>query len=121
MVNDPLIIWFVVMLFFQTIHIFEEIHFEVYLEVGSLKKYLMVAGILVFLNYLPLILILQKVNWGTYLAFLPSIMAIGNGIIHVYGFIKTKSFRGTIGAGIFSGIFLAISGIIVFLQLLSII
>ncbi len=79
----------------------------------------MVAGFLVFLNYLPLILILQKVSWGTYLAFLPSILAMGNGIVHLYGFIKTKSFRGTIRAGMFSGIFLTVSGLLVFIQLLS--
>jgi hypothetical protein len=119
MIRDPLITWYVVMLFFQAIHIFEEIRFEVYLEVGSLNKYLMVAGFLVFLNYLTLLLILQKVNWGTYLTFLPCFLAMGNGIIHLYGFIKTKSFRGTMGAGIFSGFFLTISGVLVFIQLLS--
>ncbi len=33
MIRDPLITWYVVMLFFQAIHIFEEIRFEAYLEV----------------------------------------------------------------------------------------
>ena len=116
---DPLVIYYLVMLFFQTIHIFEEIGFGVYEVVGSLKKYLIVASFLILLGYLPLFLLLMGITRGYYLAYLTSFIAIGNGIVHLFGFIKTKSFRGTLGAGIFSGIPLSISGALVLVQLLS--
>ncbi|MFV9675537.1 MAG: hypothetical protein ACNYZI_09175, partial [Anaerolineales bacterium] len=57
---------------------------------------------------------------GYYLAFFGAILALGNGIIHLIGYIKTKSFRGTVGAGVFSGIPLGIIGGIVLINLISI-
>ncbi len=119
MVYDQFILLYLVMLFLQTIHIFEEIAFKTYESIGSLNKYLVVASLLVFLSYLPLILITQGIQVGYYLGFFSSILAFGNGITHIAGFIKTKSFRGTIGAGVFSGIPLGITGLLVFLQLFS--
>ncbi|NQS92573.1 MAG: hypothetical protein HQ574_09205 [Chloroflexi bacterium] len=89
--KNPLLTYFVIMAFFQALHIFEEIYFEAYLEVGSLKKYLMVASFLVFVTFFPLFLILQQIQWGYYLAFLPALLAMGNGIAHIYGLIKTKT------------------------------
>ena len=119
MVYDQFILLYLVMLFLQTIHIFEEIAFKAYDAIGSLNKYLFVASLLVFLSYLPLILITQRIKVGYYLGFFSSVLAFGNGIIHMAGFIKTKSFRGTIGAGVFSGIPLGITGLLVFIQLFS--
>ncbi len=119
MAYDQFILLYLVMLFLQTIHIFEEIAYKVYDAIGSLNKYLVVASLLVFLSYLPLILISQRIQVGYYLGFFSSVLAFGNGIIHIAGFIKTKSFRGTIGAGVFSGIPLGITGLLVFLQLFS--
>jgi hypothetical protein len=109
------------MLFLQTIHIFEEIGMKAYEMVGSLNKYLIVASFLVFASYLPLILILLDINAGYYIAFFSAFLALGNGIIHLIGYIKTKSFRGTIGAGVFTGIPLGIIGGLVLIQLFSII
>jgi hypothetical protein len=117
--QDPLVSYYLVMIFFQVIHILEEIGFEVYKLVGSLKKYLLVASFLVLLSFTPLLLIVHGVSWSYYLALLPTLIAIGNGLIHIFGLVKTRSFKGTLGAGVFSGVFLAISGVLVFIQLLS--
>lgn len=114
---NPLVILYLTMLLLQTIHIFEEIGFKAYEVVGSLKKYLVVASFLVIINYLPLFLILQGFTIGYYMGFLSSLLAVGNGIIHVIGYLRTKSFRGTVGAGIFSGIPLGIIGLLVLIRL----
>jgi hypothetical protein len=119
MFDNPFMAAYLVMLFFQTLHIFEEIRFEVYEEIGSLNKYLMVASFLVFLYYFPLFVILLKYNWGYYVAFLPAILAIGNGIAHVYGMIKHRKQRGPIAGGVFSGVFLAFSGIAVLINIFN--
>ena len=47
--------------------------------------------------------------------------AIGNGIVHLVGYIKTKSYYETVGAGVFTGIPLGISGGVVLWQLLQLI
>ena len=117
MIPEPLITYYLVMIFFQVIHIFEEIAFEAYKHVGTLKKYLVAASFLVLLSFLPLFLMLQDVSWSYYLAFLPTSIAILNGVVHLVALIKSRSFRGTLGAGVFSGVLLSASGILVFIQL----
>jgi len=121
MPDNYFLILYLIMLFLQTVHIFEEIGFKAYEVVGSLNKYLLVASFLVFASYLPLILILLDIKAGYFLAFFSATLALGNGIIHLIGYIKTKSFRGTVGAGVFSGIPLGIIGGIVLFNLISII
>ncbi len=121
MPTNHFLILYMIMLFLQTVHIFEEIGFKAYEVVGSLNKYLLVASFLVFASYLPLILILLDIKAGYLLAFFSAALALGNGIIHLIGYIKTKSFRGTVGAGVFSGIPLGIIGGILLIQLLSIV
>ena len=120
MSDNLFLILYLMMLFLQTVHIFEEIGFKAYEVVGSLNKYLLAASFLVFASYLPLILILLDIRAGYYLAFFGAILALGNGIIHLIGYVKTKSFRGTVGAGVFSGIPLGIIGGIVLINLISI-
>ncbi len=110
MSTNHFLILYLIMLFLQTVHIFEEIGFKAYEVVGSLNKYLIVASFLVFASYLPLILILLDIKAGYFLAFFAAILALGNGVVHILGYIKTKSFRGTVGAGVFSGIPLGIMG-----------
>ncbi len=117
MFKDPFMAAYLVMLFFQTLHIFEEIKYEAYNEIGSQEKYLMVASFLVFLYYFPLFVIQLKYNWGYYVAFLPAILAIGNGIVHIFGMIKNRKKRGKIAASVFSGGFLAFSGIAVLINI----
>ncbi len=121
MSTNHFLILYLIMLFLQTVHIFEEISFKAYEVVGSLNKYLIVASFLVFASYLPLILILLDIKAGYFLAFFAAILALGNGVVHILGYIKTKSFRGTVGAGVFSGIPLGIIGGIVVINLISIV
>ena len=121
MSTNHFIILYLIMLFLQTVHIFEEIGFKAYEVVGSLNKYLIVASFLVFASYLPLILILLDIKAGYFLAFFGAILALGNGFVHILGYIKTKSYRGTVGAGVFSGIPLGIIGGIVLINLISIV
>ena len=111
MFTDPFLAAYVVMLFFQTLHILEEIRFGGSEEVGSLEKYLLTASILVFLYYFPLFVILLGYDWGYYVAFLPAILALGNGPTHIYSLIKTRKERDSIGVGVFNGIFLTVTGI----------
>ena len=121
MSTNHFIILYLIMLFLQTVHIFEEIGFKAYEVVGSLNKYLIVASFLVFASYLPLRLILLDIKAGYFLAFFGAILALGNGFVHILGYIKTKSYRGTVGAGVFSGIPLGIIGGIVLINLISIV
>ena len=119
MTTEIFISCFLGMLFLQTVHIFEEIGMRAYELVGSLEKYLKVASLLVFAGYLPLVLILLGVQTGYYLAFFSVVLAVGNGLIHLVGYFKTRSYRGTLGAGVFSGVPLGIMGIIVLFGLIQ--
>ncbi len=121
MSDNYFLILYLIMLFLQTVHIFEEIGFKAYEIAGSLNKYLWVASFLVFASYLPLILVLLDIKTGYFLAFFAAILALVNGFVHILGYIKTKSYRGTVGAGVFSGIPLGIIGGIVLINLISIV
>lgn len=90
MSDNHFLILYLIMLFLQTVHIFEEIGFKAYEIAGSLNKYLWVASFLVFASYLPLILILLGVKAGYFLAFFGAALALGNGIIHLIGYKKTN-------------------------------
>lgn len=119
MSSSPLLILYIIMLFLQTIHIFEEIASKAYELVGSLNKYLLVASVLLFVSYLALILILMEVRLGYLVAVFSALLALGNGIIHLIGYIRTKSYTATLGSGVFSGIPLGIVGGLVLMQLFS--
>lgn len=121
MVNEPFLFLYASMLFMQTIHIFEEIGCGAFEVVGSARKYLLVASILLFASYTPFILILLEFHVGYYLAFFGALLALGNGIVHIVGFWKTKSFKGTIGAGVFSGVPLGILGGVMLVRLIPMI
>ena len=117
--TDPFLAAYAVMLFFQTLHILEEIRFGGSEEVGSLEKYLLTATFLVLLYFLPLFVILLGYQWGYYVAFLPAILSIGNGPTHIYSLIKNRAERGSIAMGVFNGFFLTITGIWVFIMILN--
>ena len=119
MFRDPFIAAYAVMLFFQTLHILEEIRFGGSEEVGSLDKYLLTASILVFLYFFPLFVVLANYDWGFYAAFLPALLSIGNGPAHIYSLIKNRAERSSIALGIFNGLFLTITGIWVFITILN--
>jgi len=119
MFNDPFLVSFLVMLFFQILYTFDEIRFETYKEAGTLNQYLMGASFLIFIYFLPLFLIQLGMRWGYYVGFLPSIMAIGNGIARIAGVIKDKKFEGPKALSIINGVFLTITGIWVILNIFS--
>ena len=104
---------------FQIFHIFEEVGLGAYKIAGGLRKYLIVASVLVTLNFTAFTLIHLDFIWGAYLgAFTSLVLAVGNGVIHSIGWIKTRTVKDSIGAGVFTGIPLAILGILVFIQIL---
>jgi len=119
MFNDPFLIAYLVMLFFQILYTFDEIRFETYTEAGTLNQYLLGASFLIFVYFLPLFLIQLDLRWGYYVGFLPPIMAIGNGITRVYGVVKNKKFEGPKVLSIINGVFLTITGIWVMLSIFS--
>ncbi|MDX9872447.1 MAG: HXXEE domain-containing protein [Clostridia bacterium] len=108
--------------FFQVLHCFEEIGMDAYELVpkpGNKRGYyLRAASVLVGLNFLIAFMLLFDIKLAYYLAFYTVAISVGNAIIHIYGYIKAKSYRATLGAGVFSGIPLGLSGIVLFLYLI---
>ena len=119
MFDDPFMVAFLVMLFFQILYTFDEIRFETYQEAGTLNQYLLGASFLIFLYFLPLFLIQLDLRWGYYVGFLPAIMAIGNGIARIASVIKKEDFQGPKALSIINGVFLSITGIWVILGIFS--
>jgi hypothetical protein len=115
---NPILFPYLLMMLFQIFHIFEEIGMGAYKIAHSLKKYLFVAAILVTINYTAFYLILIDVRAGYFMGlFTSGVLAIGNGLIHFFGWLKTRQIRDHIGAGMFTGFPLAIVGIIVLIQI----
>lgn len=113
--------WYLIVLLLQTIHIFEEIGMGAYRLAGSLQKYVMVAAVLVSVNYAGAILLVSGFSAGYYPGLLAAVMAILNGLIHLVGFLNSGTYKDSIGAGVFSGVLLAASGIVLLYQLLPVI
>ena len=111
---------FLLLILLQIYHIFEEIAMEAYKLAGSLTKYLLVASVLVTVNVVALYLLLRDLPAGYVLAALGALVGVGNGLVHVVGYVKTRSFRGTTGAGMFTGIPLALVGGIVLYALIGV-
>jgi hypothetical protein len=110
---------YLLLILFQIFHIFEEIALEAYKLAGSLVKYLLVASVLVTINFVALYLLLRNLPAGYPLAFLGALFGIANGLVHVVGYARTRSFRGTVGAGMFTGIPLALVGAVVLYALIG--
>jgi len=111
---------FLLMMFFQILHIFEEIGCGAYKLVHSLQKYLIAASVLVIINFSAFLLLTLEIRLGFYLGLFSSgILAIGNGVVHTIGYLKTRSIHDNIGSGVFSAIPLGILGILVMIQLLE--
>ena len=112
-----LILSCLLLILLQVFHIFEEIAGRAYELAGSLRKYLLVASLLVTLNVLFLALIVLDLRAGYILGLIGSTIAIGNGLAHLIGYAKTRSYRQGIGAGLFTGLPLALVGAAVLVQL----
>ena len=111
---------FLLLSLLQIYHIFEEIAMEAYKLAGSLTKYLLVASVLVTISFVALYLLLRNLPAGYLLATLGALIGIGNGLVHVVGYLRSRSFRGTAGAGFFTGIPLALVGGIVLYALIGV-
>ena len=108
---NTLALTYLLMMLLQIWHIFEEIGMGAYKIAHSLGKYLVAASILVTINFVAFTLILMGIRVGYYVGlFASGILAIGNGLVHLFGWLKTRKLRDGIGAGIFTGIPLAIIG-----------
>ena len=103
---------YLLMIFLQIIHIFEEIAMEGYKVINKpLSTYLRVATLLVFLNFAGFGLILADNPIGFYLGiFCSGVLALGNGLVHTIGYLVTRKMKEGIGAGIYSSIPLGIVG-----------
>ena len=64
-------------------------------------------------------MLLFDIKLAYYLAFYTVVISLGNALIHVFGYIKTKSYRATLGAGVFSGIPLGLSGLVLLFYLIK--
>jgi hypothetical protein len=100
----------------QVAHCFEEIGMNAYLLYekrfprNPRGVYLRAATVLVTLNFVVLLLLLDEAPFAPYLYFYTVFISLGNSIIHIVGLIRAKSYIGTMGAGVFSGIPLGIAG-----------
>jgi hypothetical protein len=115
--DELLLVSYTILMFLQTVHIFEEIAARAYELVGSLNKYLLAASLLLSVSYSGLILMLMGVRFGTLLVAFGGLLALGNGIIHLVGYVKTGSYTASLGSGVFSGIPLGLVGSLVLVQL----
>jgi hypothetical protein len=68
-------------------------------------------------NYVPFFLILFDVPAGYLLACGSALLGIGNGLIHIVGYLKFRRFQGTLGAGMFTGIPLGLTGCVLLYRL----
>jgi len=118
MEQSTLILWYLLMTLLQVYHIFEEIGGRAYAIMGSLKKYLLAASVLVTLNFVFLSLIVLDLRAGYILGIIGAVMAIANGLVHLAGYAKTRTFYESIGAGVFTGVPLGIVGAVVLYQLI---
>lgn len=115
MAGDLLIYTYLGMMLLQVVHIFEEIALGAYKIKLTLGKYLLGASVLVTINFIVFALILQGWDAGYWLGlFTSGVLGFGNGIIHLIGYVKTKTYRDSLGAGVFSAIPLGLLGLVVF-------
>lgn len=109
--------------FIQVLHCFEEIGMDAYELVpkpGNKRAfYLRAASVLVGLNFLIASMLVFGIQLAYYFAFYTVVISVGNSLIHIIGYMKTKSYRATLGAGVFSGIPLGISGLVLLIYLIK--
>ena len=121
--NTTIVFLVLITTFLQVLHCFEEIGMDAYELVPKAGNkrgyYLRVASVLVGLNFIIASMLLFDIKLAYYLAFYTVVISLGNALIHVFGYIKTKSYRATLGAGVFSGIPLGLSGLVLLFYLIK--
>lgn len=109
--------------FLQVLHCFEEIGMDAYELVPKPENkrafYLRAASVLVGLNFLIALMLVFDIQLAYYFALYTVVISVGNSLIHIVGYMKTKSYRATLGAGVFSGIPLGISGLVLLIYLIE--
>ncbi|MHA1793714.1 MAG: hypothetical protein ACTSVI_13810 [Promethearchaeota archaeon] len=82
---------------------FEEIAHEIYKikESMTLMRYLMAVSIITTIYLFTNLLIVLDLQVGIFLGIACSFLAIGNGLIHLIGYMKVWSFFRTIASGVF--------------------
>ena len=121
MAHELIFVMVLITSFLQILHIFEEIHLEAYNVIKgkvSKKKYLLVASILVLLNYIVLILLYFNNIIGYFSAFYTVFMSVGNTLAHLIMYLKERD-KKSLGYGLPSSIPLGISGIILLVLLIQ--
>jgi hypothetical protein len=121
--NINIIFLVLITTFFQILHCFEEIGmdaYEIVPKAGNKRGYyLRAASVLIGLNFIIISMLLFEIKFAYYLTFYTVIISIANTLIHIFGYIKTKSYRATLGSGVFSGIPLGLSGLVLLFFLLK--
>ena len=124
MMFKELIVLVMVVTLLQVVHCFEEIGMNAYVlykkhfPKNPRGVYLRAATVLVALNFAVLFFLLYDMPFAPYLCFYTVSVSLANGIIHIVGWIRSKSYMGTAGAGVFSGILLGISGVVLMYNLI---
>ena len=115
---------YVVLVLFQTLHIFEEIACDVFdMNVGHVtverNRYLVMASVLSTITIIPLALLIYDLPLGYYLGlFTSGVIGALQGVVHAVGYVRSGTVRGSLGAGFYTAIPLSITGVIVFVQLI---
>lgn len=123
MANQSLLLSYVFLVLFQTLHTFEEIACDVFsLSVGHItvekNRYLVMASVLSTITIIPLALLIYDLPLGYYLGlFTSGVIGALQGVIHAVGYVRSGTVRGSLGVGFYTAIPLSITGMIVFVQL----
>lgn len=121
--QNTILLLVIITTFLQVLHCFEEIGMDAYELVPKPGKkrafYLRAASVLVGLNFSIVAMLVFDIKLAYYFAFYTVVISVGNALIHIVGYIKTRSYRATLGAGVFSGIPLGISGLVLLIYLIK--
>ncbi len=120
MASQILLIFYAILLIFQSLHIFKEIGMDAYkfAPVGSRKKYLRIASIIMTIYILSYSFIILDFNFLPWLGIACSLIATGNLIVYSIGLIKEEKYIGNLASGVFSSIPLGLFSIIILIILI---
>jgi hypothetical protein len=119
-----LLLTYIIFIWMVMLHTFEEIGHGVFeTKIGTIQftrqKYLLAASLLNTINMITFTLILLQIPLGYYFGlFTSGIIGVFQAFVHSIGFIKEKNHHG-LGVGFYSSIPLAITGIILLLQIIT--
>ncbi len=127
LVGQEIILLYVFFIWLVILHTFEEISQEIFtVQVGRIKlsrrKYLVGASLITTINLGTLALLIAGNKIGLYLGlFTSSTIGVLQAPIHAYGFFKEGNKTKNLGAGFYSSIPLALTGLVLLINILKII